>query len=233
MDNTEAITILSPGGELHYCENANKNIVKKGYVFNPDLSNGIEDWEQELSETIYLTNEDLINGLALQYKSYYVQFICLIDFSIHLFLFYITDFFFLNIFISVISYGGFLSAQSFNREGFVIYLTYQYINVFFNIIYFIVYMYSHCSVDLQNLLIKYYHIDPEKLFDPTYSIYLLVVSLFQISITYYLQSFYNDITTNNYLNSNSESNSESDRNNNINIVDNEFDLEHRVMYNNV
>lgn len=90
-------------------------------------------------------------------------------------------------------------------------------------------MYSHCSVDLQNLLIKYYHIEPEKLFDPTYSIYLLFVSLLQISITYYLQSFYNDITTNNYLNSNSNS----DRNNNINTVDNEFDLEHRVMYNNV
>jgi hypothetical protein len=141
--------------------------------------------------------------------------ICVLDFSIHLYLFYVTDFFFSNIFIAAVSYCGFISARTFNKEGFALYLTYQYINVFLNIQHCIIYIYSYYSVDLQNLLIKFYNVTPGQMFDANYSIYLLAAALLQIFIAYYLQSFYNLFPKKDFLD---------------HYID-RYNFEHSIMYN--
>ena len=113
------IAIQSPGGEIHYCkDNSNENSNENSEKYD---SNNI---------ILIVTSNSEINNYARV-----VRIICVCDiFKNYLFFINSEDINIFYISCTLISISGYISTYNNNKYGIIIYITYNYINLFIKLI---------------------------------------------------------------------------------------------------
>ncbi len=184
-------TIQSPGGEIHYCYDLSE---KNPYIKNSLTKN---DEEANTDPLIYLTERDINNAHYLESKNIYIRLLVLMDFLFNFYIYLTNDCYTINLFISGICFTGYISAHTYNKCGFGLYLGYQYVNTTINILYTIIFIeaticlnYNNYDINCLSLLSYFHPIDRLKIYPGTIII-LVFTTLIQILINYYMQSYYN------------------------------------------
>ena len=189
--------ILSPGGEIQYYSATLKH-KNNPYINEPiirDEEANIEYREVECNgRMITLSTADLNRALRLECKSTIVRILCLMDFFMNIFA--IPDSHYRSggsIIIAFVSIVGFYSTYTYNRLGLISYLIYQYIQSVSKVVLLSIYITAAISQKFREQLNneKIVFIKPT----PELIVLLSVLTLGQIYITIFIQSFYNILPT--------------------------------------
>ena len=185
--------VLAPYGDLQYyttsqIKNKNNPYLHKS-ILN-DEESGQEYREIELDgEYITILGDDINNAIQLECNAILIRFLCLADFIINIF-FIINSYYIFGFFVAIISMSGYFSTITYNKQGLIGYIIYQYfqsICKFGLTTFYIVSFATHKYKYIIQLEEEYYIV-----LNPTrQKICLLSLSLFaQIYITYFIQRFY-------------------------------------------
>lgn len=199
--------IESPDGEIQYCQpiSINKNNPYLQYQNNQN-SNNFREIETD-GRIVSISTETARYAINLQNKAGIVRFLCLLDFFIN----FITlfNFYYISVYsfiFAIISLLGYYSTYTFNRNGLIGYLIYQYIQTVYKLVAFILYVCIIYNINLNEEIKKYNYYIVE--ISPTTTIIVTLSTFGQLYITYFVQYFYNllpiesSVSNNLYLNSN-------------------------------
>ena len=191
LDPTHGIVQL-PDGELQYYTTQINN-KHNPYLHRSSLDeeNGIEYREVECNtERILISASDLDRALQLECKARLVRFLCSMDFLMNLFVAYNTyNAAISSSIIAIISLYGYFATLTYNKSGLVFYLIYQYILTLTKLAYAAFFIAASISTQLKNQLIR----EKLRVIPPTpLNITMIVLgTIGQIYITYFIQDFYN------------------------------------------
>ena len=148
--------IESPDGEIQYCQpiSINKNNPYLQYQ-NNQYSNNFREIETD-GRIVSISTETARYAINLQNKAGIVRFLCLLDFFIN----FITlfNFYYISVYcfiFAIISLLGYYSTYTFNRNGLIGYLIYQYIQTIYKLVAFILYISIMNNINLNDEIKKY------------------------------------------------------------------------------
>lgn len=186
--------VQSPNGDIQYytttqIKNKHNPYLHKSILQDEDQLQEYRDVESN-GERITILAEDINKALQLECNALVVRFMCLVDFIINIF-FIINSYYILGFFVALISMSGYCSTITYNRQGLIGYLIYQYIQSISKLAFATLYIISLASHKYRFII----QLEKEYLIilnPTTQTIILLSLSSFiQIYITYFIQRFYN------------------------------------------
>lgn len=203
------VVIVSPNGEIQYCAEIKEN---NPYCKNKDKVKQMDKQEDEENiipnteiinnylDYISLTDQEITNAIKLEKYNCYVRFICLLDiFTNTIYIFspdIIIDFLFIGI-----SFLGYMSTYTYNRQGFRLYLVYKYSITIYSVI-ISIYINVLLLNDIYNNNDKYIILNNTSYgnelvyinnnnYKYILSIFYITISISQLLICNFLQNYYN------------------------------------------
>jgi hypothetical protein len=187
--------VQSPNGDIQYyttttqLKNKHNPYLHKSILQDEELGQDYREIELN-GDRITILAEDITNALQIECNALVVRFMCLFDFIINIF-FIINSYYILGFFVALISMSGYFSTITYNRQGLIGYLIYQYIQSISKLALTTLYIISFASHKYRFVI----QLEKEYLIilnPTTQNIILLSLSSFaQIYITYFIQRFYN------------------------------------------
>jgi len=187
--------IQSPDGVIQYystpkIKDKHNPYIKKSILHDEELGQEYIEVESNGEHTILADN--INNALELECNAMVVRFLCLLDFIINI-IYLLNSYYIIGFFIATISMSGYFSTITYNKQGLIGYIIYQYILSLSKILLTATYIGSFASHKYKFIiqLEKDYLI----VLNPTTQIifFLSISSLVQIYITYFIHRFYNKL----------------------------------------
>jgi hypothetical protein len=207
----QSVVIVSPDGGMQYCTEIDNN---NPYSKKEKISQTIQQEDEENmyryrellqldNSYIILTNQEITNARKLEKYNFCVRLVCLLDIFTNTIYVFSPDII-INFLFMCISFLGYISTYTYNRQGFRLYLIYKYSISIYSLI---ISIYINVLI-LDNKYNKYnkyniYFISNDTSYrnDLVYinnnnykyimSIYYIIIPILQLLICNFLQNYYN------------------------------------------